>query len=279
MKKPYLTRLERWARWMLPRPEADDVMADYREIVGDPPRPEDELLRDLGKPRHVIRPLIQKKPYYTWLAVFAVMAVCVLALGVSPTLIGYPLWRLLNSSVIWNDSALFTLGNVFPPLGMAAALVWFRWKGRKLGKLPKAVPVLLAVLAAWIVGVLAVDWLWLNDPAGFSALLGEAPVTVLWFRLGWTRPLSLMLFGDALDWGGFALALLAVYALVKARTGDRRWAAVYILALTAVLLSWQTLTFLTDMSPVMAGPGLLSRFRIWAVCSAVGVIGTGVSLC
>lgn len=281
MRQDYMARLERWARWMLPRQEADDVLGDYRDIVGDPPRSYEELLRDLGKPRDAIRPLAQEKPYRAWLAVFAVMAACALLLGLSPLPGGNRLWRLLSNSVIWNDRALFTLGNVFPPLGMVVALVWFRWKGRKPGKLPRAVPILLAVAVVWIAGVLFTDWLWLNDPMGFSALLGEVPVRVLWVSLGWTRPLTVLLLGDALTWGGcLAMALLAVYALVKARTGDRRWAAVYVLALTAVLVSWQALTFMSDMSLDGAGPGWgLSHFRIWTIQAAVGFVGAGVALC
>ena len=63
MKKDYMTRLERAARWRLPPREAEDVIADYREMVGDPPRPEEELLQELGKPRDAIRPLTPKWPY------------------------------------------------------------------------------------------------------------------------------------------------------------------------------------------------------------------------
>ena len=69
MKKDYMTRLERWARWMLPRQEAEDVLADYRDIVADP-----ELAQDLGKPRAVIWALADRKSYYTWLGVFAALA-------------------------------------------------------------------------------------------------------------------------------------------------------------------------------------------------------------
>lgn len=275
MKQKYMTRLERWARWMLPPQEAEDVIADYRDIAAD-----SEMLRGLDKPRKVIRPLADTKSYRVWLVVFALMAACALLLALSPLPGGNRLWWFLNISVIWNDRALFTLGNVFPPLGMAVALVWFRWKGQKLRKLPRAVPILLAAVAAWIAAVLAVDRFWMNDPLPFAQLWGEAPVRVLGHSLGWTRPLTVLLLGDALMWGGFTAALLAVFALIKARTGDRRWAAVYILALTAVLLSWQTLSFMNDMSLDSAGPGWwLSHWRIWAVCSAVGVIGTGVALC
>ena len=38
MKKDYMTRLERAARWRLSREEAEDVIADYRDIVGMTPR-------------------------------------------------------------------------------------------------------------------------------------------------------------------------------------------------------------------------------------------------
>ena len=33
MKSNYMTRLERWARWMLPRQEAEDVLAVDRKSV------------------------------------------------------------------------------------------------------------------------------------------------------------------------------------------------------------------------------------------------------
>ena len=47
MKKDYMTRLERAVRWRLPPQEAEDVIADYREIVGNPPRSEEELLKSM----------------------------------------------------------------------------------------------------------------------------------------------------------------------------------------------------------------------------------------
>lgn len=278
MKRNYLARLERWARWMLPHSEAEDVAADYRDIVGDPPRSEEELLRDLGRPRDAIRPLADTKAYRTWLAVFALMAACALLPGLSPLPGGNRLWWFLSNRYILN---VFCLGGVLPLLGMVTALVWFRRKGQKPGRLPRAVPILLAVAVIWIAGVLFTDWLWLNDPTGFSALLGEVPVRVLWFSLGYTRPLTVLLLGDALMWGGcFAMALLAVYALVKARTGDRRWAAVYIAALTAVLLSWQALSFMSDMSlEVRFLDWPVAYFHRWVPCAAIGLVGTGVALC
>lgn len=271
MKKDYMTRLEGWARWMLPPSEAEDVIADYRDIVAD-----SELCRGLGKPREVIAPLTTKKAYRIWLAVFALLAACALLPGLSPLPGMAELWIFLCNNRIFD----IHLGDILPLAGMAAALVWFRWKGRKLGRFPRAVPILLAVAAAWSAGVLAVDWLWLNDPMGFAEMWGEMEPLIAIGPMGYSVYRSVYLMNLALEWGGFAMALLAVFALVKARTGDRRWIAVYILALTAMLLSWQTLSFLSNMSLDGAGPDWwMADFQLWMVWAAVGAVGTGAALC
>ena len=85
MKKDYMARLEQAARWRLPREEAEDVIADYRDIVGAPPRSEEELRREVGDPEQVVRLLVQPpKAYYAWLAVFAALAACLLAAALAP---------------------------------------------------------------------------------------------------------------------------------------------------------------------------------------------------
>ncbi len=279
MKKDYMARLEWAARWRLPPQEANDVIADYRDIVGDPPRPEDELLRDLGSPRAAIRPLTPQKQYRVWLAAFALMAACPLLPGLGPLPGMSMLWESCLRTRIFN----FYIGDVLPFVGMACALVWFRRTGQKQGRLPRAIPALLAVAAACAAAVLAVDWVWMRDPAGFSSLLGEAPVRVLGiFPLGWTRPTTVLLLNDTLGWVGcFAMALLALLGLVKARTGDRRWAAVYILALTAVLVSAETLAFLNNMEigGNITPDWWMPYLRLWAIHAGIGLVGAGVALC
>lgn len=271
MKKDYMTRLEGWARWMLPPSEAEDVIADYRDIVAD-----SELCRDLGKPREVIAPLAEKKAYCIWLAVFALLAACALLPGLSPLPGMAELWIFLCNNRIFDVH----LGDILPLAGMAAALVWFRWKGQKLKRLPRAVPILLAVAAVWSAGVLAVDWLWLNDPMGFAEMWGEMEPLIAIGPMGYSVYRSVYLLNLALEWGGFAMALLAVFALVRARTGDRRWIAVYMLALTAVLLSWQTLSFMHNMSLDGIGPDWwMADFQLWVAWAAVGAVGTGAALC
>lgn len=285
MKQKYMASLTRWARWTLPPREAEDVIADYQDIVDD-----EELFHNLSKPRQAVRTLAQTKPYRIWLAVFAVLAACALlpALATLPGM--WPVWELLHRlridllSLDPERRLSIGLGTVLPFLGMAGALVWFRRKGWKgLGRPSPALIALLAAAAACTVAILAVNWSWMRDPTAFSEAWGEMPLYVLWFRIGppgYTVSRSAHIFVEALEWSGFAMALLSVFALVKARTQDRRWAAVYILTLTAVLLSAETLALFNSMELIETAPGwYLPTLRVWAVYAGVGVVGAGVALC
>lgn len=284
MKKDYMTQLERAARWRLPQEEAEDVIADYRDIVGD-----EELRRNLGKPRDVIAPLIPQKAYRIWLAVFTALAACALlpALSAMPGM--WHLWylfRRLTFCVLPLDVYNLSISpaTVLPFLGMAGALVWFRWKGgAKRGRLSPAAPALLAAAGVWSVAVLAADWFWMRDPIAFSDMWGQMPLYILGVRFGppgYTVSRSCHILLGALEWGGFAMALLSVFALVKARTRDRRWAAVYILALTAVLLSADTLALLNNMEISVTAPDWwVPTLRAWAVYAGVGFVGAGAALC
>lgn len=279
-KKSWLDRFSRAARWRLGAKEGAEVVADYREIVGDPPRSEEELLRDLGKPRDAVKPLVDRKTYRVWLAVFAALALCLVLPGLSPTPAGYYLWHWL---FVNRPFGVIQLGAVLLVLGAAGAIVWFRWKGSKSERLPRAVPVLLAVLLVWLALVLGASWAWLHDPLGFAEMWGQAPARVLWRELGWSVYRSVSLLGGALEWGGgLGMTVIGVIALVKARTEDRRWTAVYVLAVTVMLVSLKQLAVLTDMSRPMPGSEwavLSGYFTRWVTMAAVGLVGTGVALC
>ena len=274
MKKTYMERLERWAHWMLPAPEAESVVADYRDIVGTPPRPEEELLRDLGRPKDAIRHLVEPKAYRAWLAVFALLAVCILIPGVTAH---WGLW------FIWDWCFYYSgipIGGVFISirgLAMAAAglivgLLWFRRRGQKAGRTPKGVPRMLALLTAWSGAVLWFDWLWMHDPGSFVRWVEETAFTSALLPGFWRVP-SLLL-----EYGGTAVALLGAWALVKARLQDRRWAAVYVLALAAVLLTMESLVMLMTIATLQGGWHVPYLWYYGAVF-AVGAAGAGVTLC
>ena len=277
MKKDYMTRLERAARWRLPPQEAEDVISDYREIVGDPPRSEEELLRDLGKSQDAIRSLVQPKQYYIWLAVFCIMSFCVLALSFSQY--EWRFWLIYFEDYFYGTGD--SLSRVVTVLGAVTALVWFRWHGRKGAQLPKAIPILLAVLLALCGGVILYCWAGSRDFNSFAAMWGTykpwiGPNSVTGISASVHLPLTFMAEGSVI------ISIAGVFWLVKARTRDRRWAAVYIMALTVILAALNTVAWVHSMDiPISITPEEIFRQLLFqsAGITAVGLIGAGVALC
>ncbi|MBD5168961.1 MAG: hypothetical protein HDT20_02375 [Oscillibacter sp.] len=273
MRKDYMTQLSRWARWMLPWQEASDVIADYHDIIAIPPRSRKELIRDLGKPRDVVKALAQPKQYYVWLAVFSIMLVCILMQVNSSLISPVFLWCALRDGLFrhWREQ-IFYCYILFVP-GIIAALVWFRRQGRKAKHIPKAVSILLAVLLVYTGGVLLFYWSCFWNLDAFLGTWEGVPA--------WVRPEAgpLYLSQLAMSYSCSLFALTGVYSLIKARTGDRRWAAVYVLAMAAILISrtileWSQIPVIT--SPEESFRQLMLRCTIAA---AVGMAGTGVALC
>ena len=275
VKKDYMTRLERAARWRLPPQEAEEVISDYRDLFDTPPRrSESELYRDVGDPEKVVKLLVSPpRAYRVWLAAFLVMAACILTLGISPTALGFPLWLLYFH--IWAEHPI---GPVIAVLGAVTALVWFRRQGRKEARLSKAVPVLLAVCLAFLGMVLWFCWACARDFEGFLAMWGTVKP---WIGPNTSQAASYYLLRVAMADGSALIALVGVFALVRARTGDRRWAAVYVLALAAILaallvLYWTGRMDWTEVPPEEAFRQMLLRC---AGIAAVGLAGAGVALC
>ena len=276
MKKDYMARLERAARWRLPPKEADDVIADYREMVGDPPRPEEELLRELGKPWDAVRPLTQKWPYRFWLAVFAFLSLCILSFGIS--VYDWHLWLIYFDDHIHGTE--YYISYVVTVLGTVTAMMWFHQQGRKGARLPMAIPILLAVLLACCGGVMLYCWAGSRDFESFATMWGTyttwiGPNSVTPISTSVHLPLSFMADGSVI------IAIAGVFWLVKARTVDRRWAAVYIMALTFILAALNVVAAIYSMDPTFMTIEELYRQQLLqsAGITAVGLIGMGVALC
>ena len=273
LKKDYMTRLERAARWRLPPREAGDVIADYREIVGDPPRPEEELLRDLGRPRDVIRPLVRPRQYRVWLAAFAVMAACIFIPGTSPLPGGsYFLWFNLFHTGIPS----FNFCRLFLIVGTAVSLVWFRPRREDPGTpLPRSIPIALAVLLVFMGLVWWLSWQLTLYPDGvFTNPIFHLPMEFWWPLSDYYVGGNLLAF--LLEWIALPLIVLGITALVKARTRDRRWRAVYILSLSAMMLAFCVLAMLTDMD-FTAPPVFPLQHSV--EITLIGLVGAGVALC
>ena len=273
LKKNYMTRLERTARWRLPPKEADDVIADYQEMVGDPPRPEEELLRELGRPRDVIKPLVQPKQYRIWLAVFAVMTACIFIPGTCPLPGGsYFLWfRLFHTGI-----PSFNFCRLFLIAGTAVSLVWFRpGRGESRTPLPRSILIALAVLLAVMGLVWWVSWqLTLYPDGALTNPIFHLPKGFWWPMANYYEGGNLLSF--LLEWSALPLIILGIAALVKARTRDRRWRAVYILSLSAMMLAFCVLAVLTSMD--FTAP-LVFPLEHSVEITLIGLVGAGVALC
>ena len=179
MRRDYLSRLSRAARWYLPPAEAAEVLEDYREIVEG--RSEEELRRDLGTPRAAMRQLAQPKAYRRWLMVFFVLSACVLLPAVDPILEGLSLtvWLSGISHMFWNSNgSIARLSVPLFPLGIVLPLAWFQRNGRKGRALSKRTLPIFALI------LLGIAWVWFL----FWAILAERfdVIDFLFPDLTWT---------------------------------------------------------------------------------------------
>lgn len=260
MRTDYLARLSRAAHWRLPRLEADEMVADYQELLAEAPRSEAELDRDLGSPVQAVRALGREKAYRVWLAVFTLLA---LALVLPVLSFFWPVWGALER---YHIQLLYVL----MAAGLGLSLVWFFWSDRARDRrpLPKGLLPLLVFLLAAGCGVTAFFWVYLIAVLNGGAIAAIPP--------GQTGPFISALF----ELLGALAALLGVLGLVRARLGDRRWRALYTLGLTAAAVSLFILSFLRSMSLDSTVPGWwLPYFWRSIALAAAGLAGTGVSLC
>lgn len=244
----YMRAFTRQVRWRLPKPEADGVLADYKELLCQRPVDQDVgLVQDLGSPSQAARLLTERKPYYRWLVLFCGMVFCLLL----------PTVMLLRTAFFQSSAIPMALLLL---LGMGASLAQFHpHPGTRKAPIPKALLVSLLVLLA---GLAAVGWI-------LGCLMSGA----------WTHwPLAW--YGVAAHWtlslAGIAGAVCGVLGLVGARVADRRWSALYILGLTVLVVCVMIHAFLVSLVTT----DLWTPYAVrWGVMGAVGLIGTGVSLC
>lgn len=266
MRRNYLSRLTRAARWYLPPAEAAEVLEDYREIVAG--RSEEELRREVGAPWETARRLAQPRAYRRWVMVFLILSACVLLPAVDPVLEGLSLTAWLSgmyAHMFWNSNGGFARFSMpLFPLGIVLSLAWFRRNGRKERALSKkTLPVFTLIL-------LGIAWVWFL----FWAILTERfdVIDFLFPDMFWTVRLiiclNILIAGTA-----------GMIGLVKSRLEDRRWQALYIWGMTGVVLNtflWKILTSMNlDSSVGWQGPYWMRLVFI----TLVGLLGTGVSLC
>ncbi len=258
MKRDYLGRLSWAAHWRLPYTEAEDVISDYREIISQSARSEEELQRDLGKPWQVVRLVTQPEGYRRWVFVFVLLTAFLLLLPV-----------IRNSSL--QRRYLDVLPFLFLVLGLALSWAWFQWQGvRGLGHTPpRGLLWLLLLQVAGMVVVWLSIWISLFRMDIFLHLMESSGG-----RISGSTLHSIL---SCVLWLAIGTGILG---LIQARLGDRRWRALYVLGLTIVLLSASLLALLCRMDLTPAREAWwLPYLGQYLMISLIGGIGTGISLC
>ncbi len=263
-KEQYLKKFSRAVRWRLPPQESEEAIADYWELVFQPERDESKLVEELGEPVQAAHLLTDVKAYRRWLAVFAVLAFGVFLVAK---------WCFTGRS---HFDYVFDFRQYWFPVwvlmvGVVLSQYWFRRHGQKNGPLSRRL--ILALTLVLAAGALIMGWTWHVTGPDFLARLAAEPNKDLLHRLAWT-------LGDLLMYGGTLCAVAAFTGLVLAKLCDRRWLAVYGLALTVAALCAIVTFWLRSMS-LDWGAGELRAyfFPRMVLVGIAGLLGTGVALC
>lgn len=252
----YLQRLTWAARWQLPAAEADEVVSDYAELLEEDPRSYEEQRQSFGTPYQAVRLLADGWGYHRWLAVFGVLALCLL----------FPLLWMYGLSVRVQLSEGIYL--FFLLLGGILSLIWFRRQGRKSAPLSRLLPLLLGLTA--LLGLLVCLMAW---PVFQPRLLGSFLTVFAPLQLG-------TLYRLALETIALLAAAAGLLGLLLARLKDRRWIALYVLGLAVVLLAFLLYGLLTSMSLDTAADSWQIPYVVrMAQAGVLGLIGMGVALC
>lgn len=261
--KQYMKKFSRAVRWRLPPQESEDAIADYRELIFREERDESKLVEELGDPVQAAHLLTDVKTYRRWLKIFAVLAFGLFLLAK---------WAWMGwSSFYFSFADQWWYPIWVMAVGLALSLYWFRRHGQKNGAISKCL--VLALVVVLVFGVGTMGWNWYVFDSSF--LDGYAEVYSL------VIPWQIILQRELIINGGVVCALIALAGLILAKCYDRRWLALYTLAVTVAALCCFIAFFCRgiDLSYAMRSSPQSYLFTRLIPIGAVGLIGTGVALC
>lgn len=260
-KTKYLTRFSHIAKWRLSYQEADEVIEDYEGFFAQSSRSEHEVCLELGSPAAAVSTLGGHISYGYWLIAFSIQAISLLV-PFFILLVKRPPLSLFISQPVINPYAIQALVGS----GFLTSLFFFRpRKNFTDKKLPKTIIFSLEALffVAITLGVLTtVFFVKLYSTDTFPAYSPQLPFM---FSLS-----------------GTVFMTAGMWALVKSRMCDRRWRAVYILALTLLFICLSILDVLTCLDFTMKERAfhiLMQELKFDAVFGGLGLLACGGSLC
>lgn len=282
----YITQFSKAVKWRLSYQEAEDVMRDYEELLSEKERENEgnceckckcewadvsdsermgkgDMCFALGTPAEAARSLGSKGAYECWLLVFFVLVASLVTIFYMMISYCPPLSSLLVLPDILAYSILAFFG-----VGILVSFVWFRPdRKRKDPKIPTGIFLTLGV-------ILALDTALVMSVLYFFQRLFIESLPMLFAQL-----IAFILVAS----GGFMM-VVGVLAIIKSRMSDRRWRAVYILALTSLIIGFLFLQILVlydfNMdSGTLFGDFLTEELRGCATLGCVGLLFSGISLC
>ena len=262
-KEQYLKKFSRAVRWRLPPQESEEAIADYRELVFQPERDESKLVEELGAPAQAAHLLTDVKAYRRWLKIFAVLA--------------FGLFLLAKWAWMGHSSFYFSFADQwwYPvwvmAVGLALSLYWFRRYGQKNGPLSKRLVLALVVVLAFGAGTMAWNW-YVFDSSFLDSYVERYPLIIPW---------QVILQRELIINGGMICALIALAGLILAKCYDRRWLALYTLAVTVAAVCGFIIFFCRsiDIGYAVRSSAQSYLFARLIPIGAAGLIGTGVALC
>lgn len=245
----YLKKFSRIVRWKLPKPEADEVIADYHELLT---QCSEESTQAFGQPKQAAELLSDPQSYHRWLVVFGLLAFCLLLSEFLLLRASFARYPMVQMYVL-----LF--------VGLASSLLWFRPQPGEDHKLPLpkglcpmllGLLVLVIIIAALLSGL--IQGVWKSLPDGLYGRVMNGALLLL----------------------GTIAAIFGLFGLVHARLSNRRWCALYILGFTTLVESVLVHALLVNMSLDTSTAGWWVPYGInFGVVGIAGLLGVGKSLC
>lgn len=274
-REQYMRKFSRSARWRLSPQDAEDAIRDYQEMVFQEERDESKLVEELGDPVQAVWLLTDAKEYKSWIRMFAALALGLLLMAkwswTGLTFFQFSWTRSYGS--VWYSIAVLAVGIVL-------SQVWFRMHGQKSGTLSRRLFLSLAAVGIFVLGTIALTWYVLSPK--FLEIYAETYTVDSYVGMYLREiPWQIIIQRELLIDGGTVCSIIALAGLVLARVRDRRWLALYTLALTAAALCIMVEFWVHNMDLTYAIMNNLQAyvFALVIPVGAVGLIGTGVSLC
>ena len=248
----YLQKLRLAARWFLPRWEAEEILADYRELLAD--GGEDRAEERFGPPVKAVLELAGRKALVCWHG-FVLVCALLLMLPVVFAVRG-------EFEFVWNWLPMLVL--------VIMLFVCFGIQRPKFSSLPKGAVISLGLTTVFIVlqcGVIYLLYAYFLYPESvlenvwelYHRVFGKTVYTVAYLAL---------------------LALAGFASIVCARVFDRRWRGAAILIVTIIVVFMYWMSVVHYMGP-LGDPAAFLYAAFWnsVFLSLTGLVISVVGLC